>query len=135
MKTVFVFGNGNTSFEDFKQYYEVPLTRLQDEEAVHFIVCDFRGTDTLAMEFLKTKTPHVSIYHIGEQPRYMPDKFKTQASEWKTVGGFRTDKERDNAAITQCTHFLAIDFNTDAQRKSGTQKNMEQCIAVGKFGL
>lgn len=132
---IFVFGNGNLSFTNFLKHYIEPIQSLQNLPAVHFMVCDFRGTDTLMLEFLKTLTPHVSVYHMGEKPRYMPDIFKTRVGEWQFVGGFQSDKERDVAAILKCTHFLGIDFNTDKKRKSGTSKNIDLCLEQGKINL
>lgn len=134
--TVYVFGNGNISFDDFRTHYEEPVSRtLASHPDAQFILCDFRGTDVLAMELLKSKTPNVTVLHVGERPRYFPDKFKTKAGEWKVIGGFASDEERDAAASEQCTHFLAKDFNSDAKRKSGTGKSIERCIALGKVLL
>lgn len=133
---IYVFGNGNISFDDFKTFYEQPLSRiLAGEKNVEFLLCDFRGTDTLTMEFLKSKTSNVKVFHVGEKPRYYPDKFKTEAGSWTLVGGFSSDEERDEAAINSCTHFLGKDFNSDDKRKSGTQKNIEQCLLAGKMKI
>ena len=135
LKQIFIFGNGNLSFDDFITHYQQPLSNLVKEKNVVFIVCDFRGLDTLVMEFLKTTTPNVLVYHMGEKPRYKPDAYKTQVGEWLFVGGFDSDAARDNAAIKQCTHFLAIDFNSDSQRKSGTLKNIEKCLKFNKLKI
>ncbi len=133
---VYVFGNGNIPFDYFTYHYEFFLNVLLDkDEEIEFIVCDFRGADTLAMEVLKNKTENVSIYHIGDKPRYLPDKFNTKVSQWEVVGGFKTDLERDNAAIVNCTHFLAKDFNSDDKRKSGTKKIIERCLELGKIPI
>lgn len=132
---IYIFGNGNLSFEDFKIHYEAVLLRLKDKQGLNFLLCDFRGVDALTMEFLKCVSSNVTVYHVGEKPRYFPDTYKTKASQWKVLGGFDSDAERDGAAIQACTHFIAIDFNSDAKRKSGTQKNIEQCVALGKIRL
>ncbi|MFD1001101.1 hypothetical protein ACFQ21_17370 [Ohtaekwangia kribbensis] len=132
---IYIFGNGNTSFSDFRKYYETPLLQVVNNPGVHFLVGEFRGVDTLALEFLKTLTPHVTLYHVGERPRYLPDRFKTHVAEWKVIGNFKTDQERDCAAIDRCTHYLAIDFNSDEKRKSGTLKNIELCNELGKIYL
>lgn len=87
----------------------------------------------MALEFLKTASAHVTLYHVGDRPRYLPDKFRTHVGEWQLVGGYKSDLERDHAAIDACTHFLAVDFNSDAQRKSGTQKNIDRCLVLGKL--
>jgi hypothetical protein len=132
---IYIFGNGNTNFADFKQHYEAVINLYLDQTDVSFSVCDFRGVDTLAMELLKCATPNVHIYHIGDKPRYLPDQYRTKVSNWTIVGGFENDAERDAAAIANCTHFIATDFNSDAKRKSGTQKNIELCEVLGKIRL
>lgn len=135
MHTIYIFGNGNISLSEFIAHYQRPLEPFVKDPDYHFILCDFRGTDTLMMEWLKTETHRVKIYHIGEKPRYMPDKYKTQVSQWKCVGGFENDESRDKAAIEECTHFLAVDYNSNAKRKSGTLKNIEACISLGKIPI
>lgn len=132
---IYIFGNGNASFSDFRMYYETPLLQVVNNPEVHFLVGDFRGIDTLTLEFLKTLTANVTVYHVGEKPRYLPDRFRTRVSEWKCMGNFKTDQERDRAAIERCTHYLAIDFNSDEKRKSGTLKNIELCNERGKLYL
>lgn len=132
---IYVFGNGNITFSDFLSCYATYLRNLLATPDYHFIVCDFRGVDTLTMEFLKSETKNVTVYHIGDKPRYIPDRFKTKVSQWKFIGGFKTDFERDSEAIENCTHFLATDFNSDKTRKSGTQRNIEKCLMLGKIDI
>jgi hypothetical protein len=137
---LYVFGNGNLSFQSFLELYAEPLDRLlhdrlQHDRELRVLVCDFRGVDTLVMEYLKCSTANVRVYHVGERPRYLPDAFRTQVSRWELVGGFSDDGARDAAAIVACTHFLAHDFNSDAKRKSGTLRNIERCLELGKTRL
>ena len=132
---IYIFGNGNISFTDFKKYYESIMIQYIDLKNANFLLCDFRGVDVLAMEVLKCSSANVSIYHIGENPRYLSDKFRTKVSSWKIIGGFESDAQRDAEAINNCTHFIAIDFNSDENRKSGTQKNIELCDKLGKIRL
>jgi hypothetical protein len=132
---LYIFGNGNVGFADFQDLYLGPLSQIPLDDDVSFLVGDFRGADTLAMEYLKCLTPNVSVYHVGAQPRYLPDKFRTQVGQWELVGGFGSDEERDSAAIAACTHFLAHDFNSDDVRKSGTLRNIKRCLALGKENL
>jgi hypothetical protein len=132
---IYLFGNGNTSFSDFKKHYENLINLYLNDESVSFALCDFRGVDTLAMEVLKCATAKVTVYHVGDKPRYLPDKFRTKVGDWTMCGGFENDAQRDNEAIQNCTHFIAIDFNSDAKRKSGTQKNIEKCEQLGKVRI
>jgi hypothetical protein len=134
--TLYICGNGNIAWADFKVHYEVPLLRLlADEPGACFAVGDFRGADALALEVLKTATPNVRLYHVGHYPRYLPDKFKTFVPQWQILGGFASDQERDHAAIDACTHFLGVDFNSDTKRTSGTAKNLQRCLSLGKLPL
>lgn len=132
---IYVFGNGNVSFDDFLECYQKPLLNLLQDKRNSFIVCDYKGTDTLTIELLKTLTTNVSIFHIGEKPRYTPDKYKTKASQWRFVGGFSTDQERDFAAIAECSHFLAVDFNSNEKRISGTLNNIKHCLTENKISI
>lgn len=131
MMKVFLFGNGNLSFQVFTETYATVIDECIDKGA-SFIVCDFRGTDTLVMEYLKCRCNDVTVYHVGEKPRYFPDKFRTFAGNWKMVGGFCSDVERDTAAMENCTHFYAMDFNTDDKRVSGTRQIIDKLSGSGK---
>ena len=127
---LYVFGAGCIRFEVFLELYAAPLGRLRESD--HVVVCDFRGVDTLTMELLKDKTPNVSVLHIGERPRYLPDKHRTQVSSWELVGGFDSDEARDRAAVERCTHFLAHDLSPVPGRTSGTMRVMQLCHQLGK---
>jgi len=131
---IFVFGNGNISFESYLNCYKKSITPLLDEDN-EFILCDFKGVDTLTAELLKTKTANVIVFHIGKFPRYTPDKYKTKVSQWIYKGGFISDEERDLEALNYCTHFIATDFNSNSKRISGTKKNIEECLKQGKINL
>lgn len=135
MKTIFIFGNGNLSFEDFSKYYLPILEQYEQEADNHFILGDFRGVDTLAMEWLKCKSSNVSIYHLGNRPSYRPDLFKTCVSDWAFKGFFSSNLERDLAMVKDCTHFLGFDFNTDRNRVSGTYKSIQSCLKQKKIRL
>ncbi|MEN7549972.1 hypothetical protein AAG747_18750 [Rapidithrix thailandica] len=132
---IFIFGNGNIRFSDFLEFYEKPLRKYSTQAHVSFSVCDFRGVDILIMELLKSVTQNVTLYHIGERPRYLPDQYKTTVGQWQLCGGFADDRQRDLTAIENCTHFLARDFNSSSQRKSGTLSNIELCEKLDKVRI
>lgn len=135
---VYVFGNGNTSFEDFTRNYAKALSRaffLGKVRPVSFIVGDFKGVDTLTMEYLKTLTENVSVYHMGVTPRYYPTTYGTKVAQWKKVGGFVTDRHRDTAAIEACTHYIAYDINSTLTRISGTKWNIDRCNELKKVWI
>jgi len=135
MRKIFIFGNGNLSFEDFLQHYVPVLEQTCDDPDTEYLLCEFRGVDILALEWLKCKTPRVTLFHMNNRPRYLPDQFRTHVNEWTIKGGYQSNLERDLAALHACTHFLGIDFNTDKFRKSGTQKNIETCLKLKKTRL
>ncbi len=133
---IYIFGNGNIGFQDFIWLYGKSLHKvLSTHPEASFIVCDYKGVDTLAMEYLKTHTRNVSVYHVGSSPRYFPSIYKTNASKWKKVGRFESDEQRDDAAIDACTHFMGWDFNSNETRRSGTLRNIESCQELKKVWI
>ncbi len=133
-KKIFLFGNGNLSWENFHRFYIEPLKGTPVSEC-EFIIGDFAGADTMMMEYLKDKTENVTIIHMKDRPRYFVNTFRNQAARWKTIGKFVSDAERDEYGILNCTHFLAVDFNSDKTRKSGTLKNSEKCLSLDKIRI
>jgi hypothetical protein len=122
---IYVFGNGTCSFKNFVKHY----TPLLEEYAEHqWILCDFRGLDTLAQEWLKTVSSNVTIVHCFEQPRYLADKSLELVKDWIIKGGFQSDKERDDWCINECDAFIAFDFVEN--RKSGTKKLIEKLTKI-----
>jgi len=134
-KRIYIFGNGNLSFSEFTARYVPVLEAALAEPDTHFLLCDFRGADTLALEYLKDRTGQVTVYHVAERPRYFPDRYRTKVSQWEVRGGFPGDAERDAQALADCTHFLAFDYNTSAKRQSGTDKNIRAGLDLGKIRL
>ena len=121
MNTYFISGHGNISLQEFIDNY-IPQIDHAIKEKSHFILGDFRGTDTLAMEYLKDKTSYVTIYHCFKKPRYIPDKFDTFVDNWKIIGGFQSDDERDIAMTNNATHDIAL--IKVGRENSGTAKNI-----------
>lgn len=132
MKIIYVFGNGNLSWEHFQEFYINPLRNFNFSDC-EFIIGDFTGADTLMMEYLKNKSEKVTIIHMGEKSRYFTNRFRTHSGKWKKIGGFTSDAERDQYGISNCTHFLATDFNSDDKVKSGTSQNIDKCFALHKI--
>lgn len=135
MKKIFIFGNGNLSFNDFIRHYVPVLENVYALLETEFILSDFRGTDTLAMEWLKSKTPNVTIFSVGDKAHYLPDQFNTFVPDWKLKNGFEHHTQRDTALVNACTHFLAIDFNSDQVRTSATNKSIRKCLQFNKIQL
>ena len=129
---LFLFGNGNISFNFFLEYY-VPIINKAIENDLSFIVGDFRGSDVLIQEYLKDKTRKVEIYHCFDSPRYLADKFKTKVSSWMIKGGYATDLERDRAMINGCNFYFGVDLNSDHKRESGTLKNLKALSTTAKI--
>ena len=93
---VYIFGNGNINYSDLEELYLKQIRQLVKKDNVEFMVCDFRGTDTLIMEFLKSESKNVTVLHIGDKPRYIPDKYKTKVSKWKICLLYTSPSPRDS---------------------------------------
>ncbi|MFO0647390.1 MAG: hypothetical protein U0326_14215 [Polyangiales bacterium] len=133
-RTVYVFGNGRLELDDFLTLY-APSMRAAVSPETSWIVGDFRGVDMLAMEFLKTRSERVTVVHVGERPRYLPDRHGTLADAWTLLGGFADDRSRDEAAIQRCTHYLAVDRWATPARPTGTSSLIARCDELGKVSL
>lgn len=132
---IFITGNGNISYELFEKHYISILKKFDPNFEHKYIVSDFRGTDTLAMEWLKTKTKNVTICCKGLAPRYMPDTFKTYVKNWKVVNCLKNNRGCDEYMLTNCNYLLGYDQNTDSNRISGTMHNLMRAKRMKKIIL
>lgn len=114
----FISGHGWLTSEQFNLYYVPVLERILALDAdPKFVVGDFKGVDTFAQHYLAYKglAEKVTVYHMFSKPRHIADKM-----HMNTVGGFKSDEERD-AAMTAASDFdIAFVFRDN----SGTEKNI-----------
>lgn len=130
-RCVYVFGHGGLEFAEFLELYAPPIEAALADDTTTWAVCDFRGVDTLAMEYLKARTRAVTVFHVGTRPRYFPDRRAANVAHWQLRGGFADDDARDNAALAIATHFLAVDRFSTPKRTSGTGRIIERALAAG----
>lgn len=126
-----MFGNGALSFDDFQGLYVPAIELALERPATSWVLCDFRGVDTLTMEYLKTRTAAVTVLHVGAAPRYLPDRRHTHVEAWTIRGGFADDDARDRAALASASHFLAVDRFSTLKRPTATARLVEKATAAG----
>lgn len=130
-KIIYVFGHANINYWDFRAFYERALfEQTLPPYRTRFVLGDCRGTDTLAMEFLKNH-PNVCVYHMHDKPRYLPDRFESKVAQWQVHGGFQTDGQRDRACIDVCTHYIGVSLRDG----SGCSKLIRKLELTGKISL
>ena len=134
-KTYFISGPGELSDFEFNTYYKPMIDQGINSDA-HFVIGDFRGTDTIAQTYIhKQGYENVTVYHMFDKPRVNIGKFKT-------LGGFTSDKDRDSAMTHQSDEDIAYIRTIEEQKKtlhikklfgkkwryqkSGTEKNIER---------
>lgn len=119
MKTYFISGHRNITFEEFEKNYAKAL-ELAAQEQSNFVVGDYYGVDIMAqnylIETLKIDPDKITVYHMFESPRNINPKIKN------TKGGFTSDSERD-AAMTEASD-EDIAFVRDPKKWSGTGENI-----------
>lgn len=118
MTTYFISGHLDVTPEEFTQHY-VPALVDAIAGGHSFVVGDARGCDTQAQralailgDFVRNR---VTVYHMLEKPRNLEGQFKT-------VGGFKTDGERDQAMTAASDKDIA--WVRPGREKSGTAKNL-----------
>ena len=113
-KTVFISGHMDLTAQEFEEHY---APRLRDVVATGaaVVVGDARGADTMAQRYLKAaRHENVLVYHMLATPRFNAD--------FPTVGGFASDRERDEAMTRASSSDIA--WVRPGREKSGTAKNL-----------
>ncbi len=96
MNTYFISGHLDLSEARFDMEYKPKI-----DEAIkggsHFVVGDAKGADTIAQCYLRSLGYwNVTVYHMFDKPR--------QEIGFKTMGGFTSDEQRDEAMTRDSTH-------------------------------
>jgi len=114
----FVSGHLDVTKEEFNEFY-IPKITESVKNGDFFVVGDADGADKLAQKLLsKYKCgPYVSVYHMLESPR-------NNEGNFDTVGGFKSDNERDTAMTKNSDYDIA--WIRPGKEQSGTAKNIER---------
>jgi hypothetical protein len=94
MKIVAITGHGTLTIEEFLSYYK-PKIDYHIKQNSHFRVGDFRGCDTITLEYLKDKTSNVTVYHQSDKPKINIDTYNLLSKNWKYSGNYKTFEESD----------------------------------------
>lgn len=107
----------------YKEYHELYLPKIQDcieKYDAYFIMGDYMGVDIMAqntlMDVFNYPKEKVIVYHMYDKPRNI-NPLITQ-----TVGGFKTDEERDYAMSRDSDEDIA--FVRWGKFNSGTAQNI-----------
>ena len=114
----FISGHRNIDQEFFDRYYKPLLEAvLQNDPFPKFVVGDCEGVDTMAQDWLEKNVNKdiVTVYHMYDSPRH-------NAGPFKTVGGFKSDVERDEAMTRNSD--IDIAYIMKGRWTSGTAQNI-----------
>lgn len=114
----FISGHRNIDQEFFDKYYRPLLEAvLQNDPFPKFVVGDCEGVDTMAQDWLEKNVTKdiVTVYHMYDSPRH-------NAGPFKTVGGFKSDIERDEAMTRNSD--IDIAYIMKGRWTSGTAQNI-----------
>lgn len=133
-KTYFISGHLDLTEKEFNKFYKERIQNAMSNDA-KFVVGDAKGADSLAQQFLAKydltgclKDYKVTVYHMFEKPRNNPNNFKT-------IGGFQSDEERDKQMTLNSDEDILWQRPVEEQKKklgkkynplfiNGTLKNM-----------
>ena len=121
MRNIFISGHLDLTDEEFAEHY---VPRLQaafhqgsnDLNRAVFHVGDARGADAMSQEFLHGLGALVVVYHMLATPRNL------HGRPYDVVGGFTSDKDRDEAMTKATTEDIA--WVRPGREKSGTARNL-----------
>ena len=117
MKTAYISGHLKISSDEFDHNYLRPIREamLRGDK---FVVGDARGKDAMAQTYLfMVGAKDVTVYHMFDKPRNNKHNFPT-------VGGFKSDDERD-AAMTAASDY-DIAWVRPGRETSGTANNLKR---------
>lgn len=114
-KCYFVSGHLDLTREEFLMHYAQELRAAVAEDA-EFVIGDAAGTDAIAQEFLSVIVgrSRVTVHHMFHSPR--------NNHGFETIGGFQSDKERDEFMTTNSDADIA--WVRPGREKSGTARNI-----------
>lgn len=123
MRNIFVSGHLDLTNEEFVEHYAPRLRAawwegdgLSPLDLTLFHVGDARGADFMAQEFLDGLRARFIVYHMLVAPR------NVYGRPFRIIGGFTSDKERDEAMTAATTEDIA--WVRPGREKSGTAKNL-----------
>lgn len=114
-RTHFISGHLDLTEEEFNEYY-VPRILTAIQSGARFVVGDAPGADHLAQRWLKRHGTNVTVFHMGENPRY--------SNGLPTRGGFKSDTARDSTMTAASSHDIA--WVREGRENSGTARNLER---------
>ncbi len=121
-KTYYLSGHLDLTDREFDAHYAAAIAAAF-EEGARFVVGDARGADTMCQRALAALgCDRTTVYHMFESPR-------NNAWNFKTVGGFGTDEDRD-AAMTAASD-ADIAWVRPGRERSGTAKNLQRRTGKG----
>lgn len=116
-RTAYISGHLDLTPPEFEKHY-IPKIDEAIKKGDRFIVCDARGADMMAQEYLLMLSQmNVTVYHMFHTPRYA-------VSGFYKFGGFQSDLERDTQATNDSDYDIA--WVRPGRESSGTAKNIER---------
>lgn len=118
-KTYFISGHRDIDENEFNIYKTAITNILNTVPDAYFIVGDYYGVDIMAQDFLiqqNVNPNNITVYHMLDNPRNINPNITN------TIGGFKTDEERD-AAMTKNSKY-DIAFIRNHTKLSGTAQNI-----------
>lgn len=116
----FISGHRDITHKEFQTLYLPKIIECIEKYDAYFIMGDYKGADIMAqnalIDILNYPTEKITVYHMYDKPRNI-NHLITQ-----TVGGFKTDEERDYAMSANSDEDIA--FIRCGRFSSGTAQNI-----------
>ncbi len=111
----FISGHLDLTPAEFAEHYQ-PQIDAALARGDTFIVGDARGADTMSQAYLASRYD-VTVYHMMARPR-------NNVGMFQTMGGFKTDSERDKWMTLNSDYDIA--WVRHGRKSSGTQRNLDR---------
>ena len=116
----FISGHRDLTWEEFTKWYAPAISRVRrTDNGARFVVAECEGADRMAQDYLLAcgvAPIGITVYHMLKSPRYLANE------SIRTVGGFTSDTERDEAMTRNSDYDIA--FIRKGKETSGTAQNI-----------
>lgn len=118
-KVAHICGHLDLTQEEFYEHYKSKIDEIINKDH-NIIVGDAKGADLMSQQYLKElEYNYVIIFHMFDEPR-------NNVGPFAQLGGFESDKERDDEMISKSNY--SVGWVRPGKEKSWTAKHLKRHV-------
>lgn len=112
-----ICGHLDLTQEEFNEHYKPRIDKIVEMDH-NIVIGDAKGADLMSQQYLKElKYNYVIVFHMFDSPR-------NNVGPFAQLGGFESDKERDNEMINKSNY--SVGWVRPGKESSWTAKHLNR---------